>query len=232
MPLGPENMQELLLSNHHIIDPSKKEPSVPPLTAAQRRLHRAALQLFAERGVTRINASELAEMAGMARGTVYNNLSDLDGLFSQVAAQLSAEMTERIESGVGQLQDPAQKLANGIRYFTKRAHEDPLWGRFICSFALSSASLQEIWAGQAVKDLREGLEKGRYAFQQEQLASAVTLITGAVLGSVLLVLEGRKTWRDAGSDSAQFVLTALGVPREEARALASMELPAIPDAPP
>ncbi len=208
---------------------SKKESSVPPLTAAQRRLHRAALQLFAERGVTRINASELAELAGMARGTVYNNLSDLDGLFSQVAAQLSAEMTERIESSVGQIHDPAQKLANGIRYFTKRAHEDPHWGRFICRFGLGSALLQEIWMGQATKDLREGLEKGRYVFQQEQLASVVTFITGAVLGSILLVLEGRKTWRDAGSDSAQLVLTAIGIPREEARALACMDLLAIPD---
>ena len=83
--------------------------------------------------------------------------------------------------------------------------------------------------GQAVKDLREGLEKGRYVFQQEQLASAVTLITGAVLGSILLVLEGRKTWRDAGSDTAQFILTAIGVPREEAQAIACMELPAIPN---
>lgn len=58
---------------------------------------------------------------------------------------------------------------------------------------------------------------------------AVALITGTVLGSILLVLEGRKTWRDAGSDAAQFVLTAIGVPRDEARAITSMELPAIPD---
>jgi AcrR family transcriptional regulator len=207
---------------------SKKVSSVPQLTAAQRRLHRAALQLFAEQNVTRINASELAEVAGMARATVYNSLSDLDGLFSQVAAQLSAEITERIENSVGQMKDPAQKLSGGVRYCAKRAHEDPLWGRFVCRFALSSAVLQEIWTGQVVRELREGLETGRYAFQEEQFASAVTLITGAVLGSMLLVLEGRKTWRDAGSDAAQFVLTAFGIPREEARAIACMELSAIP----
>jgi len=200
-----------------------------PLTAAQRRLQRAALQLFAEKGVTRVTVSELAEVAGMARGTVYNNVSDPDALFSQVAAQLSAEMTERIESSVGQIRDPALKLANGIRYFTKRAHEDPHWGRFICRFALSAVSLQEIWTGQAVKDLLEGLEKGRYVFQQDQLASVVSLVMGAVLGSITLVLEGRKTWRDAGSDAAEFVLAAIGVPREDARALARLELPVIAD---
>ncbi len=206
-----------------------KDSTMPALTAAQRRLQRAALQLFAEKGVTRVTVSELAEVAGMARGTVYNNVSDPDALFSQVAAQFSAEMTERIESSAGQMQDPALKLANGMRYFTKRAHEDPLWGRFICRFALSAVSLQEIWTGQAVKDLLEGLDKGRYVFQREQLASVVSLVMGAVLGSITLVLEGRKTWRDAGSDAAEFVLTAIGVPREEARALARLELPVIAD---
>ena len=205
-------------------DIQEDKPGPPPLTGAQRRLHRAALQLFAERGVTRINASELAEAAGMARGTVYNNLSDLDSLFSQVAAQLGAEMANRIYRNIGPIADPAQRLANGIRYFTKHAHDDPLWGRFVCRFALSSDSLQEIWTGQAIEDLLEGLSTGRYIFQQEQLASATTLITGAILGSILLVLEGRKTWRDAGSDTAQFVLIAMGVPREEAQAIARSEL--------
>lgn len=211
---------------------SESSPSLsspPQLTGAQRRLHRAALQLFAERGVTRINASELAEAAGMARGTVYNNLSDLEGLFSRVAAQIGAEMANRIHRSTGPIADPAQRLANGIRYFTKHAHDDPLWGRFVCRFALSSASLQEIWTGQAVEDLQEGLTTGRYTFQQEQLASATTLITGAILGSILLVLEGRKTWRDAGSDTAQFVLIAMGVPHDEAGMIARTELPAIAD---
>lgn len=202
---------------------------MPPLTAAQRRLQRAALKLFAETGVTRVNISELAEAAGMARGTVYNNLSNPDNLFTEVAAQLSAELNDQIAGSFRQIPDPAQRLANGIRYFIKRAHEDPHWGRFICRFGLSTESLQQIWAGQPVKDLQEGLEKGRYVFQPEQLPSVVSLVTGTVLGAILLVLDGRKTWRDAGSDAAQLVLTAIGVPREEARALACMELPLLPD---
>lgn len=200
-----------------------------PLSPARRRLYRAALQLFSERAVTRINASELAEAAGMARGTVYNNLSDLDSLFSEVATQLSAEMIERIESSTRHLADPAHKLANGIRYFTRRAHKDPHWGRFICRFALSAPALQEIWSGQLAEDIRQGLEIKRFILKSEQLVSFVALITGAVLGSILLVLEGHKTWRDAGSDAAQFVLMALGISFEEASALARIELSEMAD---
>lgn len=196
-----------------------------PLTAAQRRLQRVAMELFAERGVTRITVSELAQAAGIARGTIYNNLRDVDSLFSEVATQLADEMIELTANASATQEDSAQRLADGIRQFVKRAHEDPLWGRFVCRFALSTESLQKMWSGQPVKDLHAGLEKGRFAFRQDQIASVVSLIAGAVLGAITLVLDGRKTWRDAGSDAAEFVLTAIGVPREEARALACMELP-------
>lgn len=206
-------------------DQQRKKSPVLPLTAAQRRLHKAALELFAERGTTQINVSELAQAAGVARGTVYNNLSDLGGLFTEVATQLSVEFSEAIAVYVRDLEDPALRLATGIRLCSRRASEEPHWGRFMCRFALSSASLQEIWAGQPVKDLLEGLAKGRFHFRQEQLPSVVALLAGAVLGSIFLVLEGQKTWRDAGTDAAEFFLAAMGVPREEAKALARADLP-------
>jgi hypothetical protein len=44
------------------------------------------------------------------------------------------------------------------------------------------------------------------------------------------VLEGHGTWRDVGSDTAELVLVALGVTREEARALARSELAPLPSA--
>lgn len=199
-----------------------------PLTPAQRRLHKAALQLFAERGVSQINVGELAQAAGVARGTVYNNLTDIDGLFTAVATQLNSEMSERIAVGVRELADPAHRLANGIRFFARRAHEEPHWGRFICRFALNSALLQDIWTGQPAKDLLEGLELGRFHFQREQLISVFALLAGAILGSIFLVLEGQKTWREAGSDAAEFFLVAIGVPRDEAKVLACHDLPALP----
>jgi AcrR family transcriptional regulator len=201
---------------------------VPSLTAAQRRLYAAALQLFAERGVTQVNVSELAQAAGVARGTVYNNLSDVDGLFSEVAAQLSSDMSDRIARAIRGIEDPAVRLASGIRFYVRRAHEEPHWGRFMCRFAFSNALLQDIWAGQPTEDLREGLAKGRFQFQPEQTASVIALLAGTVLGAIFLVLEGHKAWREAGSDAAAFFLIAIGIPRDEAPAIARRDLPALP----
>jgi hypothetical protein len=93
---------------------------------------------------------------------------------------------------------------------------------------MSNSALREMFSSQATKDLLSGLATGRYTFAQEQLLSVLTLISSSVLGSIFLVLEGHRTWRESGSDTAELVLRALGVPSEEARALATKELPALP----
>lgn len=195
------------------------------LNPVQRRIHDAALRLFAEKGVSQVNISDLALAAGVARGTIYNNTESMEGLFEKVASHLSGEMHQRVTRSFGSITDPAHRLANGIRFFIRRTHEEPHWGAFINRFALNNSSLREMWYGPPTLDVLNGMSVGRYSFRQEQLASVMSLIAGGVLGAMFLVLEGHKTWRDAGTDTAELVLRALGIPAEEARDLASRELP-------
>lgn len=195
------------------------------LNPVQRRIHDAALRLFAEKGVSQVNISDLALAAGVARGTIYNNTESMEGLFEKVASHLSGEMHQRVTRSFGSVTDPAHRLANGIRFFIRRTHEEPHWGAFINRFALNNSSLREMWYGPPTLDVLNGMSVGRYSFRQEQLASVMSLIAGGVLGAMFLVLEGHKTWRDAGTDTAELVLRALGISAEEARDLASRELP-------
>jgi hypothetical protein len=111
--------------------------------------------------------------------------------------------------------------------FVRRAHDEPHWGRFLCRFGLSEQALQELWTAPAFTDVASGLEAKRFTIRAEQITSAVCLITGAVLTNCHLVVEGHRTWRDAGSDAAELVLRALGLPKKEARRLATGELPAL-----
>ena len=200
-----------------------------PSTSAQERIHQAALRLFAERGVTQVNVKELALAAGVARGTIYAHVSEPERLFEDVTGQLAAEMNERVALSFQGVVDPAHRLANGIRFYVRRAHEEPDWGRFINRFAFANPSMQQMWNGQPVQDLMNGVLEGRYRFQTAQLPSVVGLVAGGVLGAILLVLEGHQTWRAAGSDTAELVLIALGIHPYEAKSLATHELPALPD---
>ena len=87
--------------------------SLIPLNQAHKRIHAAAMKLFTERGVTKVSISELAAAAGMARGTIYSHVPDVDRLFEEVAGQLAREMTERVVAGFAGISDPAQRLAIG-----------------------------------------------------------------------------------------------------------------------
>jgi AcrR family transcriptional regulator len=203
------------------------DPNLIPLSQARRRIHDAAMKLFAERGVTKVSISELAAAAGMARGTIYSHVPDVDGLFEEVAAQLAREMTERVVAGFAGIGDPAQRLAIGVRQYIRRAYEEPLWGRFMSRFGLSPALTQALLASDPVSDLQAGIESGRYRVGREQLPAMVAVLAGGTLAAMLPVLDGRSTWRDAGSDTAELLLVALGLARDEAKALARSELPAL-----
>ncbi len=198
------------------------------VSASQARIHRAAMRLFAEHGSSQIKMSELAKVAGVARGTIYNNLPNPETLFEDVAAHLSAEMNLLISMSFKDIDDSAERIAQGIRLYVRRAHEEPDWGKFICRFAVSSSSLRDLWASIPMKDILLGVSQSRYAIREDQLLSALGLVAGAVLSSIMLVREGLKTWREAGSDAAELVLCALGIPRHEARSMAMTELPPLP----
>lgn len=204
---------------------------MPPSNSAQQRIYKAALQLFAENGNTQVSVSDLAEAAGVARGTIYNHVRQPEALFESVAADLANDMNIRISQLFEALEDPAARLSTGIRLWLRRAHSDPQWGRFLIRFAFNSSALQQFWAGQPVADLAHGIELGRYRCRHDQLPTVIAMVAGTVLSSVFLVLEGHRTWRDAGADAAELVLIALGLPREEARALATSELPIMVEPP-
>ncbi|MCP3103390.1 TetR/AcrR family transcriptional regulator [Myxococcus sp. K15C18031901] len=198
------------------------------MNVAQVRIHDAALRLFAEKGVTQLTVKELADAAGVARGTVYNHFESVDSLFQQVATRLADEMHERVTASFEQTADPAQRLANGIRFFVRRAHEEPHWGRFLVRFAVSTPTLQGLWSGPPASDMALGMERGRFSLRPEQFPSAIALLGGGVLAAMALVLEGHRTWRDAGAETAELYLRALGVPPDEALRLSTTELPALP----
>ena len=97
-------------------------------SAAVHKIHDAATRLFSERGARDISVSDLAEAAGVARGTIYNNIADPEALFDQVASKLLHDMHVRVGDSMRQLKDPASRIATGIRLFIRHAHEEPAWG--------------------------------------------------------------------------------------------------------
>ena len=198
------------------------------VSMAQARINDAAMRLFAEKGSPQVSVSELAQAAGVARGTIYNNYPEPERLFEEIAVRLASEMHERIARAAKDTRDPAKAVADGLRHFVRRTHEEPDWGRFILRFAFSNGALRSMWESQPAVDLMHGLETGRFSFHADQAPSVLAMIGGTGISAMLLVLEGHKTWREAGANAAEFVLRALGVDAQEAQSLATAELPPLP----
>jgi len=199
------------------------------LAPAQARIYEAAVRIFADRGTTHASVTELAQAAGLARGTIYNNVENPDSLFEEVAAALGDEMHARILESFKTTDDPALRLARGMRFFVRRAHDEPHWGRFIVRFAFTTSTMRALLAGPPARDLREGIASGRYRIRAEQMPSVIAFVGSTTLAAMWLVLDGEKTWREAGSDAAEFMLCAIGVAPKEAWALAWTDLPPLPE---
>lgn len=193
-------------------------------TAARRRLHDAALHVFAEKGSSEVTVSELAEAAGIARGTVYNNIDSLDSFFEDVSRDLALEMRDRMLASFVGVHDPASRLADGLRFFVRRAHDEPGWGRFVARFGAILEPVQQLWAGPAMDDVRAGIRTGRFDLGERDLPGAMALVNGATLTAMWQVLEGHQAWRSIGTSASGLVLRGLGVGAVEARDLAARDL--------
>lgn len=195
------------------------------MTSTHRRIHQAAIRLFSERGVSQVSVAELAEAAGLSQGVVHSHVDDITALFSEVMAQMAEELQIRMETSFGDVADPAARLALGIRWHVRMAHDDPAWGRFVCHFAFSAPVLSVLWSGPMVRDVFEGVEGRRYALRESEVLSAVVFVGSSALGAMHLVREGLADWQDAGSRCAEMALRGLGLSHDDARSLARMELP-------
>lgn len=193
----------------------------PIRTSARTRIHKAAIHLFAATGSAEVNVSELALAAGVARGTIYNNVDAPERLYDEVVATMVAEMHADVAARMDGLSDPAARLAFGMRAFIQRAHLEPEWGRFMLRFALNDTSLRMMINAPPAVDMAKGVKTGRFTLAPRQQSSALGLVGAAVISAIALVIDGQKGWREASADLTEMVLRALGVPSEEAKKLAA-----------
>jgi hypothetical protein len=135
-------------------------------------------------------------------------------------------MTRRVKELRG-YRRPGTTDGVGVRQYIRRAHEEPRWGRFMNCFGFSNATMQALWATDPMANLQAGIESRRYL-----IITATDHGSGhdrwRHAGGHAPGARGHGTWRDVGSDTAELLLIALGLTREEAFALARVPLPSLP----
>jgi AcrR family transcriptional regulator len=181
------------------------------------RLIESALIVFAERGLDRASIDDVIAAAGVSRGTFYNYFRTDAELAAAVSEELTTELIGQVETRVGQLANPAERVARGLRLYLGAAETFPLFARFTWQAGLRAVSPNQLLREYLPRHIVEGVKSGR--MQAPDVSLAVDMIVGAALSAVH-ALSTRTVPRNYAANAVMHILVGLGVPRASARKLA------------
>ena len=151
----------------------------------------SAVDIFAQKGFHETTMKEIAESAGIGKGTIYIHFENKDHLFSEILDNGIENLAQYVENEINKNNSPGNKLKKAIKaqleYFSK--HEDfclflfrELWGyrqdlknKIIKLHNKHTVIIKEIIA--------EGIENGHFKVEDENTVSAS--IVGMIYGAAV-----------------------------------------------
>ncbi|MCG2622973.1 TetR/AcrR family transcriptional regulator [Arthrobacter sp. I2-34] len=188
------------------------------------RLIEAAKTLMAERGVESVGISEITDAADLGAGTFYNYFQSRDEIVEAVAEASIESVGAALDRMTADMEDPAEVFASSLRHLVLRATSDPVWGWFIVRMGAAHPTLIAILGPRAARDLRRGVDAGRFTIPNTDIATSCTF--GSLISALHLVLS---TEPPAETDQlfARTMLAMVGIDAQEAKEIAARPLPAL-----
>ncbi|SDR48703.1 TetR/AcrR family transcriptional regulator [Paraburkholderia tuberum] len=201
-----------------------------PRVAAERRermrarLLKSALRLVAEKGPASTSIDDVISAAEVSRGTFYKYFASPEALIRELAGTVANELIAFAEPVVLQSEDPAERIACGIRLVSRLALHYPVVASFLVRVSWPDAQGPGLLLDFARRDLANGIRTNR--FRPMPLALALNVVAGAVLGATHSMLQPGCD-PDFAEQSAAAALRALGLPGKTADRLATRALPTL-----
>lgn len=187
-------------------------------------LIRSAIGVFARLGPDAPVIDDFIAAAGVARGTFYNYFKTTHELLAAVAAELNEEVLGMVHPQVLKYDDPARRICMGTRLYVHVAMRYPVWGAFLTRIGPAHAVRGKRLDRFLVRDLELGFSTGRFS------AGSVLVARDMIVGSAFYGIETLLTEAHQHQHIEQIlhaVLLGIGLPADEARAIAFMALPDI-----
>ncbi len=196
----------------------------------RKRRNREALlaaghQVMASKGIDAATMAEIAELADVGAGTVYNYFASKDELAMAVMERVMDLLSQRIEAVTNTFDDPGQVYAFGIRNVMKAATTDHRWRWLLRRSEVIADAMYRAMGPYAIRDIRNAAAAGRYRTDDPDLAWRMA--THAIVGFSLAVCDQR-IHIDKMDDAVVNLLGMVGVPPAEAREIALRPCPELP----
>ena len=219
-----------------------KPGTAPPLDRGSRRRMRtrarlidASRRLIAERGgIDAVPIAEITDAADVAIGSFYNHFPSRDALFEAVVSETLEAHGRTLDALASEIADVAEFCAAALRLTMRMVEADPVWGGFMVQMGTYLPELGSILGRRLVDTLQRGIRTGRFTVADE--ATTLAVIAGIVFGAMHVRRSEASPgafsdlWPDSFPDDAdslvaEQLLQLLGLPREEAAAIARRPLP-------
>lgn len=203
-------------------------------TAAQKRdrmrirLVEAALQVFADKSADAAVIDDVIRTAGVSRGTFYNYFATNEELMAAVLHAVGDEILGLIEVAIAKHDDPAERLAYGIRMMLHTARRYPMVGRFVSRVSIESGMQHSFGVSYMVRDVTQAAAAGRLKLADPALG--VDLVMGAVREALVALTTRANLPADYPEQFTFHVLLGLGLSRATAlrfaqRSIDTVEVP-------
>src|SRR5947209_6521551 len=207
MPEGPE-------------PPSRLERRKQRTRAA---LVKAAQRLLAE-GKTNVPVLEITQAADVGMGSFYNHFDSKEQLFEAAVADVLDAHGAMLDQLTESIDDPAETFATSFRMIGRLFRLHPLESDVLLANGLALLSSDRGLAPRALRDIKAGVETGRFAVDDPELA--LFMAGGALLGLGKLLRDNPDRDDARAADSVtESVLRLFGLSAEEARAVCQRPLP-------
>jgi AcrR family transcriptional regulator len=185
------------------------------------RLLGTAVRIGAEKGPAALTIDDIVVGAEVARGSFYKYFPSIDALLREVATQIANELIRAAEPVVQNFQDPAERVACGIRLVSRASIAHPAVAAFLVRLGWPDVRRPDILLDFVRRDLAAGIRQRR--FVRMPVTVALNITTGAVLGAALCMVRD-DCERDFPEQTAGAVLRALGLPPEESKRISTLRL--------
>ncbi|WP_436535661.1 TetR/AcrR family transcriptional regulator [Actinoplanes sp. HUAS TT8] len=185
----------------------------------------AARELLTKRDPAEVSIQEVTDAADLGFGTFYNHFASKQELFDAAIDQVIEEHGAMLDEVTAGLSDAAEVFAVAVRITARFPKTNPEIAKIIDRTGARYLTSKSGLAPRALRDLEHARDVRRLQFDDPALA--IACVGGALLGVMHLGLETEDAAEiDRRADGlAVHLLRMLGLPHDEARAIAARSLP-------
>ena len=192
------------------------------------RLLSSALQLIAEQGPAATSIDDVIAAAEVSRGTFYKYFPSPEALVQELALEVAKDLVYLADPVVQEREDPAERVACGIRLVARLALHHPAAAGFLVQLGWPDTRGGNVLLDFVRRDVAEGIKRGR--FREMPMPLAFNMVSGAVIGAIHCMLKP-SCEPDFAEMTAAATLRALGVASKTADAIAYKRLEPVTDFP-